>query len=91
MATYNVTGTGKVVLGTPYKDTVNVKSGKDHIIFTNNGSDTINIKGGINCMISAGNMTGSARDENGRTDGKATKDIIKIYGGKKYNHRRSKE
>ena len=83
MATYNVTGTGKVVLGTPDKDTVNVKSGKDHIIFTNNGSDIINVKGGNNCMISAGNMTGSARDENGRTDGKATKDIIKIYGGKK--------
>lgn len=83
MPTYDVTGAGKVVIGTPGKDTINVKSGKDHIVFANNGSDIINVKGGNNCMISAGNMTGSAKDEEGRTDSKNTKDIIKIYGGKK--------
>ena len=83
MPTYDVTGAGKVVIGTPGKDTINLKSGKDHIVFANNGSDTINVKGGNYCMISAGNMTGSPTDENGRTDSKNTKDIIKIYGGKK--------
>lgn len=82
MTKYNVKGNNQVVIATSGKDTINVINGAGHMIFANNGADTINVKGGSDCMISAGNMTGSATDENGKTDKKSTTDIINIYKGK---------